>query len=647
MATLLIFQGLYTPAAGDAVELNFDPLPVNYSEASCAFSADQTAIAGSVACSIPVAADFTLADAGIDGRAVVVYLAGADFTLSDAGLDGAASWESGVFRGTEASRASLDNTGQNTFFQVFAKYLQGGRQYAELTCVLDPAEMLYESRQARWNEVPHKQKPAAAPWALAEPLVAAEEMPYSAAPAKRLNRMVNWDQANPLQAQRLSLYNAPGAKPKAWNFAYEEGEARVKAWLTIYGLADAVYRQESGYWDQGTPHSWLWGGWPYPPPPPPVYIPSTGLIFYQAQPDFEGGAILVFGRPCFAWPLSSKNTQLLQGTAIVLHTINVSRTADNVEVPVSSVTLKFDSEAWAWGVSLNLQTPEIMALLESVNGEPCEIRIELDGIFFTVLIEEWGESREFGGRAYTATGRSALALFAYPYAPLRSYLETAEKTAAQLIDYELLNTGWAAVYHVSLLQLFTTDWLVPGGAWSYQNKAPVDCIAQIAKAAGARAYADRNARIVHIAPRYPVNPWDWDTATLDKTLPLNLVRAMATQLSPQPDYNHVIVSGQSHGVTVSANVSGSGGDISAPMVIDNLITYVQAGREKARNTLSNTGKQARITFNLPLNDSTGLFEPGQLVEVEDSTVWRGLVTGINITANHGIISQAVEVERHY
>jgi hypothetical protein len=332
---------------------------------------------------------------------------------------------------------------------------------------------------------------------------------------------------------------------------------------------------------------------------------------------------------------------------VLLHTVKVTRLSDMANVPALSASLQFDIESWAWGVSLNLKGPQAMALLEPANGEPRQVRIEVDGIYVTALIEEWGEQRQFGETTYTASGRSTLALLAQPFAPIRSYLETNQQTAAQLIDHELLNTGWSASYHADLAQLFTTDWLIPGGVWSYQNKAPIDAIVQVAKAAGARAFADRTANLVHIAPRYPVSPWNWATVTPDKAIPMSLARSVSTQLTPQPNYNHVYVSGQAQGVIVSATRQGTAGDTPAPMVADSLVTYVNAGRECARNLLANTGRQARVTLDLPLNDLTGLIEPGQLVEVADATAWRGLVTSINVQAEHGAVSQQVEIERHY
>jgi hypothetical protein len=198
-----------------------------------------------------------------------------------------------------------------------------------------------------------------------------------------------------------------------------------------------------------------------------------------------------------------------------------------------------------------------------------------------------------------------------------------------------------------LSQMFTIDWLVPGGAWSYQNKAPIDAIVQIARAAGARAYADKTGSLVRIDPRYPISPWNWASATPAKTIPISLVRSVASQLSPQPLYNQIYVSGQTQGVLVSGILTGSAGDKPAPMVTDSLITHVDAGREHARNVLSNTGRQARVTLDLPLSATTGLLEPGQLVEVSDAIPWRGLVTGINVLASHGVVSQQVEIERHF
>lgn len=645
----LIFANAYTPPAGNEVTLDFSQAEIHTVTVTIETILDD--VTGIFAL-IP-ARRGTIAATLADTTGLINVRQGVAATIS-AILDDVtgtidADWAAGVWRGLFSyNRGVYDGAAAQKFIQLADGFGQAAARRPVITGIIQAAAAVPTQINGGWAEVAHQHKPAQISWTKVAAKTYETLTKYSASPAKHTTRLTVWELSAVLGVERKSNYIAPEAKPKAWFYRYGEGLTQTGAWQSGYGIADQVYRRETALWDKGTPHSWIWGGWTYPPPLPlPLYMPSLEQVFYQRQEDYTGGAILVFGRLCYAWPLRNKTTTLFAGATIVLHTIHVKRLPDMLDISALSATLKFDSESWAWGVTLSFKTPETMALLESVNGEPRQVRIEIDGIYLTALIEEWGEFRLFGEHTYTASGRSVLALFAYPFAPVRSYLESEQKTAAQLIDYELLNTGWAAAYDASLLQLFTTDWLVPGGAWSYQNKSPIDAIVQIARAAGARAYADRNDKIVHIKPRYPVNPWEWAAATPDQTIPLSLVRSLSTQLSPQPDYDHVIVSGQSHGVTVSASIEGSGGLMSAPMITDNLITFVQAGRERARNVLSNTGRQARVTLDLPLNDTTGLLEPGQLVEVSDVIPWRGLVTGINVSAAHGSISQSIEIERHY
>ena len=690
----LIFDGYYSPPLGSAVTLNFDLAPQLVFVATLtatldAFSLDAIAyqsnpcicdvllddITGAVPVILSYPATLAASFEDISGAIQIImsYPATLAAMLSDItltalaqqGTQGAcvallddlscssiADWQAGVWRGLEFSRSGADQAGQNLFVQTSAPHRQSTRYHTELSSPLMPADLLNNDKAMTWVDVEHKPLKTDVNWELGTPYVQQRSNSYTASPPRHLNRTNDWARATATETECRSPYISPKAKPKAWRIDVGTGRdlsLHTREWQLIYGIADFFKKQYKIPWEVATPHSWIWGGWHYPPDPPPtVYIPSTLLRFYQREPDFIGGAILQFGKPCFAWPIDYHRTDPHGNYTIMLHTIHVKRLPDLLEIPVLSVSLKFDSESWAWGASLNLKTAETMDLLATVNGEPRQVQIELDGFYLVSLIEEWGESRVFGETSYTASGRSPLALFAYPYAPLRSHLEADAKTAAQLIDFELLNTGWTTAYDTTLTQLFTTDWLVPGGAWSYQNKSPIDCIVQIARAVGARAYSDHTANLVHIAPRYPVNPWDWaDVEEVDQTIPLNLIRSMSTQLNTQPTYNQVIVSGQSHGVTVSASIEGSGGTMTAPMITDNLITYVNAGRERARNVLSNTGKQARVTLELPMNATTGLLEPGQLVEVSETIPWRGLVTSVSVTANHGTISQSVEIERHY
>jgi hypothetical protein len=667
----LVFAGAYTPPAANAVVLDFDPPPPNTYTASIAGMLDDAAIAVNVVALAGASIAGTLDDAvgavdvmapasvSIAGqlddttgliRAFLSANASITATLDDTAGAIDASWNAGVFRGLTASRSSSFSTKQaQTSRQITGVLHQSGHKRPLIRMTWQPADVLPAERGGVWAEVGHKRQTLTSGWDFVPARHHQAVGPYRTAPRQAIDANVTWQLASALARALVNTYRSPPRRDLQPAFDYGDGGPVVGDWLAGYGLATAVFRRWSVLpWGVADPHAWIWGGWHYPPPElGPIYTPSADLVFYQPMLDYPGGAILEFGRPCYAWPLTSRQTSIYKGVTIVLHTVKVTRLPDLVNVPALSASLQFDIESWSWGVTLNLRGPQAMALLKSVNGEPRQARVEIDGFYVTAIIESWGESRQFGETVYTASGRSPLALLAQPFAPARSYVQTTQKTAAQLIDRELLYTGWTASYHPSISQLFTIDWLVPEGAWNYQNKAPIDAIVQIARAAGARAFADRNAELVHIVPRYPVSPWNWSSATIDKTIPMSLIRSINTQLNPQPDYNQVYVSGQHQGVLVAVKRAGMAGDKPAPMITDPLITYYNAGRERGRNLLANTGRQERVSIELPVNDITGVLEPGQLVEVSDAVPWRGLVTGLNMTGELGAASQQVEIERHY
>lgn len=331
----------------------------------------------------------------------------------------------------------------------------------------------------------------------------------------------------------------------------------------------------------------------------------------------------------------------------MIHTLAVKRLPDMVNVPVESISARFDRNSWAWQASMNLKGEAAMDLIKPVNGEPRSVRIEMDGFYLTIMVDEYTKDESLAQVRYSASGKSALALFTEPYSSIRSYTAQGAATASQLIDYELLNTGWSAQYHSSIAQLFTIDWLVGAGIWSYQNKTRVDALTSVAKAVGARAFADKSLPIVHVEPMYPVSPWNWGSIMPDKTVPEWLIRSQSTQLATRPAYNQVYVMGENQGIGVNAIMNGSGGDIPYPMVTDKLITVVAAGSESARNILSTGGRQEMVTIDLPINSTTGLLEPGMIVEVQGATNWRGIVDSLDISAQLGAAAQRVTLERHY
>jgi hypothetical protein len=83
------------------------------------------------------------------------------------------------------------------------------------------------------------------------------------------------------------------------------------------------------------------------------------------------------------------------------------------------------------------------------------------------------------------------------------------------------------------------------------------------------------------------------------------------------------------------------------MVVDPLVTHVDAGRERGRNILSGSGKRAVITVTMPLLPEVGLIVPGSIVEVSDTPSWKAYAVGVSISASLGKVIQTVTLERPY
>jgi len=120
--------------------------------------------------------------------------------------------------------------------------------------------------------------------------------------------------------------------------------------------------------------------------------------------------------------------------------------------------------------------------------------------------------------------------------------------------------------------------------------------------------------------------------------------------------NSVIVSGDNQGIIVDAVKDGTAGDMAAPMDINSLITTQDAGRERARHIIGNSGfwinHSMRLFSLMPPGQAPGLLLPGTFIQMSETglTPWIGQTTGVMIIAqwNNGLnVSQTIEVEQFY
>lgn len=398
---------------------------------------------------------------------------------------------------------------------------------------------------------------------------------------------------------------------------------------------------------RAVPHVWPRPATPDIPVSPGtrIYIPPVGsavaLNFECALESHIGGVALSFrARQCTPRPAILK-------VYLIMTDISLVRLPDRVPVPISSVQVRTDADSWCWDFSATVTSRAALDLVRPDAG-PVAVEASINGHTFTAMVESWRESRSHGKSGYTITGRSLSAELAAPYAATSSYTETADRTAHQLADAAMLNTGFTVDWS-------TVDWLVTAGAYSYRDASPMAAIQQVAEAVGAIVQTSRNTQHIAISPRYPTSPWGWAAATPVVVVTDDLCRSLGTNWQTRPAFDGVYVSGTTQGVVALVKRTGTAGANLAPMITDPLITHADAARERGRNTLSAAGKWSVTTIDFPLlptGQAPGLLAVGDLIEVFDGyDLYRAQVrsVGINAQRGNGSISvvQSVEVERYH
>ena len=336
-----------------------------------------------------------------------------------------------------------------------------------------------------------------------------------------------------------------------------------------------------------------------------------------------------------------------------MNIINVVALPGRIPVELNSFSISLDLDSFSWAFAGVLIGDSSMALVEPTADGMKEIEIDINGFVWRFMIERYSHETVFADERYTINGVSRTQLLAAPYAPLRSKSNGAPLNAKQAIVEELENTGFTIQYPDQNPYQFP-DWVMPAGAFSYQNKTPMEVVVSIVKAAGGVVIPAMEDNRLVAQPRYPANPWLWDSTIMDCIIPASMVHRYSAQWQPEAAYNAVFVSGSEIGVAVNVKRKGSAGDLPAPDIIEEMLTDTTVNIERGRNELSKSGAQSIVTLALGLTNTEtapGLVLPGMLVAFQDSrnpaANWRGLCLSCAITGEGATVNQTIEIERHY
>ena len=334
-----------------------------------------------------------------------------------------------------------------------------------------------------------------------------------------------------------------------------------------------------------------------------------------------------------------------------MNTVNVKRVSDSTPLEIQDITINLDVDSWAWKFTGTVIGKASLAMIEPTAGGLVDIQVELNGHIWVFMIESYSGNRAHANERFSVIGVSRTQLLAKPYSDAQSKVYTASILAGQIIDDELLNSGFAVNWDT------VGSWSVDADAFSYQNLAPIAVAKRIADAAGAVLIPAKSTDDLTIQPRFKVSPWSLDAepmTSIDAQIPMGLVTGVSMQYQPAPLYDSAYISGTNAGVSTLVTLTGKAGTAPAPDVFDDLMTDTDVTTERARQVIAGSGGRGLYSLTLPIPEfdtAPGLVEPGMVVEaVEGLEKWRGYVLGASIKAPRSgaeKIEQTIKVVRFY
>lgn len=543
------------------------------------------------------------------------------------------------FRGPSSSYRGLWGGGLELFPTWSVTSTQGPPKPRALTLAADQGAPIRPQVEPAWSTGKPSPRTVAIDGSTSRGVTPAQlSVVWDSVPPKRSALRLPWAPFDPARRAWSSPWSNPLVKRPQTRVAWDKGRETVREIRLPVPNPRALNRYDTIPWRQLYPARWKHTiEPPYVPPPPQdqrCYVPPLGVGLVLGF-----GALGNYPQPSpHAVPINFKcradRLFWIGRSLIVQNVITAVRDSDNLPLKLAGCSLSIDSSSWAWNVSLAFaDRASLLAVAPDPNTGPQTVRVTLNGHVWRALVEQYTSSRQFPGSKHQASGRSRAALLDAPYSAPRPYISDSAMNAQQLAVRELGFSGFAIDWQAP-------DWLVPAGAFAYDNETPLGAILKIAASIGATVQADASADVIHIASRYSIWPWHWyDPGTeVAETIDANAVVSIGATWKPGAGYKGIFVSGTNAGIVARVILDGSDGTPYAPMVSDQLITDTTPARERGGVEIANAQNQQEFQLVLPLlpdPQPPGLLAVGSLIEVQDA-VWgtyRALVTGVTIDAS--------------
>lgn len=477
-------------------------------------------------------------------------------------------------------------------------------------------------------------------WERALRLDRTTKVAYESAAKRRVSASSAWQLASFAEASAAELWQSIRRLRATGHDGWQLAVSIARSWQDGYRAAEQLYPLTVSRWERARAAPQGRTVRPVAPLVPPR-VPSTHLVFACPPAWLGSGPVhLVFGRVCRpqvpALVIVSKRAFYM-----TINSVDLRRASDNQSLPAHTFGMALDADSWTWSWSATLDR-SAEALVQPVAGQPTEVLATVNGVPYRLQIGRIARSKEFPRTRLRVSGLGIAAILEAPNAPVQTYSSAVDMTAQQLMEQVLTvngqSIGWVVDWGL-------TDWLVPGGAWTFQG-TPMQALQDIASSVGGYLQPHPTAQTVRVLPRYPYAPWTWDTVAPDLQLPGDVVDVESMEWVDRPSYNRVFVGGVGAGVFGPVTRSGSAGDVLAPQVTHPLITHADAHRQRGLSVLADTGRQVHMSLRLPVLPETGLIVPGKMVRYVADQPRLGIVRSVSLDWSSPVMRQTIGVESH-
>lgn len=374
------------------------------------------------------------------------------------------------------------------------------------------------------------------------------------------------------------------------------------------------------------------------PPPPPKKRPENPFNIGPPNP----GQLPLSPWSCIVFYLDAEAPERVLpcgrrpfvniGVIYMKHTVALILLPEQTFVPCTSITCETDAESWGWRWKAEIHGQDAASIVHQAK----HVAIIVDDYMWHGIAESYDTTQEFGILTTSISGRGRSALLAEPWFSPRSRIETDARTANQIADDEVYETGWTLYWDI-------VDWLIPANVFSYNNSTPIVVIQDLADVGGGIVYSDPADPKIYVIPRFKAPPWQVDDNDIDDELSFSVIESLKTDFQPGTLYKGVWVTGKTVGISGRVYRSGTDGSPYAPMFTHDYITTVDVAREKGKQILAASGKRARITIEMPF---VKLYRPGQILRVRSGAAeWFGYVVGVGIRATMSSVKMSLTLDR--